>query len=357
MKIDFEIASSVLEEEIAQIQTIQISGYWVDVSSRLGKECLLKNKTMIAMLGTALLAKATNPLVDVFALQVGESKDLRTYSARALCKEVLAANANRLGIDLGVRGREPLNNQPFFGKARISGAMKVRSDAQVALEILLEALGKLDGLTTQKQARNALRSFLQTRKRDPATIIVPNGSGEGLDENDFVDMVTSFVASDSEGGRRAQAVATGLLDLFYGKNRVVVNKINDPGRTLPGDIGILSMEGAGDVERVFEVKDKPITARDIDIFLDTVFRASLCKAGMLSVSPLQEPLDIASSIRWAEARNIRLRVFIGWEDIVKDSLFWSEVPGLGIGAAIEAIASRLEFFEVSEEGIRDWVER
>jgi hypothetical protein len=312
---------------------------------------------MIAMLGTALLAKATNPRVDVFSLQVGENKDSNTYSARALCKEVLAANANRLGIDLGVSGREPLNNQPFFGKERISAVMKVRSDAQGSLGILIEALQELDTFRTQKQARNALRSFLQVRKRKSEAVIISGDSDRGLDENDFIHFIASFVSADSEGGKRAQAVAAGLLDLLYGQERIIAKRINDPNRNMPGDIGVMEKNDTRAVERVFEVKDKPINSKDIEIFVDSVLRSSLSKAGMLAVSYYQDPLDIESSVRWAQLRQIRLRVFIGWEQIAKEALFWSEGPGLSIGAALKAIESRIVFYEVSDEGKQKWPER
>ena len=356
MKIDFELAKRILEEEADQIRTVEVSGYWVEIVERLSQECRHKNKTMIAALGTAVLAKSTNPLVDVFSLQVGENKDSNTYSARALCKEVLAANANRLGIDLGVSGREPLNNQPFFGKERISETMKVRSDAQVSLGILVEALRELGKLKTQKQARNALRSFLQARKRKSAAITIPDDAGEGLDENDFVELITAFVAADSEGGKRAQAVAAGLLDILYGPDRIMAKRVNDPSRNSPGDISVLENNSGEKIERVFEVRDKPINTKDIEIFVDSVMRSSLSKAGMLAVSYDQEPLDIESSVRWAEVRQIRLRVFIGWEQIVKEALFWAEVPGLSIGAARNAIGARMAFHEVSDEGRKEWLE-
>ena len=178
MKIDYELAKQVLEEESEQIRTIHSAGPWVEISERLSNECRLKNKTMIAMLGTALLAKASDITVDVFSLQVGEDRSANKYSARALCKEVLAANANRLGIDIGVTGREPLNNQPFFGKDRVGVHLKVKKDAQKSLSILIEALTKLDNISTQKEARSALRAFMQVRKRNIEVITVSENEGD-----------------------------------------------------------------------------------------------------------------------------------------------------------------------------------
>jgi len=354
MKIDTKSALKILEEEAQQIRTIHVTGAWVDLFESLGALCRIRNKTMIAMLGTAILAKATETKVDVFSLQVGEDKSSNTYSARALCKEVLAANANRLGIDLGVTGREPLNNQPFFGKSRISSEMKVRTDAQAALGILVEALTKLDRVTTQKEARNILRAFLQVRRRKVEVITVAENDGDFLSEEDLLDRILDFVNEDSEGGKRAQAVAAGLLDTMYGDNRIVAKRINDPSRNMPGDIGILELGNDKTIERVFEVKDKPITIKDLELLIDSVRRTSTSKVAMLAVSYAQESIDTEISIRWAEARQIRLRVFIGWKDLLHETLFWSSEHNIAIGCAVRQITKRIIYYEVSKEGFQKW---
>lgn len=354
MKIDNAVALNILEEEAEQVRTIHVDGPWVDLFVRLGDACRIRNKTMIAMLGTAILAKATEPIVDVFSLQVGEDRDSNTYSARALCKDVLAANANRLGIDLGVTGREPLNNQPFFGKSRVSPEMKVRTDAQAALGLLIESLSRLDRVNTQKEARKALRAFLQVRRRKIDVITVSDSDGDSLSEDDLLDRILDFVNEDSEGGKRAQAVASGLLDMLFGRERIVAKRINDPSRNMPGDIGVLESLGSKTIERVFEVKDKPITTEDIALLIDSVMRTQISKVAMLAVSYAQSEIDSESSVRWAEARQIRLRVFIGWKELLKETLFWSAEPKIAIGQALRNITQRIVYYEVSQEGFLKW---
>jgi hypothetical protein len=355
MKIDYKHARQVLEEEAEQIRTIRLNGFWVDIISRLSEECQVKNKTMIAMLGTAILAKATNLSVDVFSLQVGPDKNGKTYSARALCKEVLAANANRLGIDLGVTGREPLNNQPFFGKARVTEAMRVRSDAQASLATLVLALSELDKVKAESKARAVLRAFLQVRQRVQARIFTTEGIGEDWDIDYLTSRIIDFVNEDSEGGKRAQAIAAGLFDILYGAELVDVRRINDPSRKFPGDIGIRARNDHRTLERIIEVKDKPITFGDLTTLIDIVHNAGISKAAMLAVSGTQETIDIAASLRWAETRKIRFRVFIGWEEIVREALFWSEMPGMAVGSAVRAISQRLAFYEVTKDGLRNWL--
>lgn len=353
VKIDFDKARRILEEETDEARAIKTKGPWVDRARALSEECKDKHRTMIAMLGTALLAKATEIKVDVFSLRVGDDQDSNTYSARALCKEVLAAEAPRLGIDLGVSGREPLNNQPFFGKPRVSRKMNVRADAESALACLCDALEALDKVRTEREARTALRSFIQVRERKRSVIEVEEGEGDNLTESDLAALIDDFVSEDSEGGKRAQAVAAGLLDAMQGKERVRASRVNDPSRRMPGDVGLLSDRGA-DFERVFEVRDKPITEQDLNSLIDRIRGAAVTKVGMLAVSRRQKPLDPARAISRGESRSIRLGVYFGWTDFVKEVLFWSKLPCLSVGPAYRAIAVRLAELEVSPTGLNRW---
>jgi len=354
MKIDNELAKKILEEESEQIRTIQVSGKWVDIINKLSQSCREKNKTMIAMFGTALLAKATAIDVDVFSLQVGDDKRGRSYSARALCKDVLAANANRLGIDLGVTGREPLNNQPFFGKSRVTADMKVRTDAKASLSILIEALTELDKIEAEPKARHALRSFLQVRQRKQVKIQIAEGLGDDWDVDFLTRRIADFVNEDSEGGKRAQAVAAGLFDILFGPEFVDARRINDPSCKYPGDIGIMSRMDSRSISRAIEVKDKPVSSGDLKTYINNVQAAGISIAAMVAVSSAQPPLDIEESVRWAENRRIRFRVFLGWNEVVKEALYWTDLPGLAVSSVVRAIAKRLEFYEVSQQAIDSW---
>lgn len=354
MRIDNDLAKSILEEESDQLRSVQISGKWVDIVTELSLSCQAKNKTMIAMLGTALLAKATNIDVDVFALQVGDDRQGKSYSARALCKDVLAANANRLGIDLGVTGREPLNNQPFFGKLRITAEMKVRADAKASLAILIKALTELEKIQAESKARNALRAFLQVRQKKQIKIQVADDLGEGWDAEFLTKRITDFVNEDSEGGKRAQAVASGLFDVLFGPDLVDARRINDPSRRYPGDIGIRSRADRRSIIRTIEVRDKPISPGDLKTYISNAQEAGIRIAAMLAVSKVQPHINVIESERWAEIRKIRFRVFLGWTEIVKEVLHWTEIPGIAVGSAVQAIAKRLEFFEVSPKARKSW---
>lgn len=81
--------------------------------------------------------------MDVFAVKVGAEGE-GAYSARGLGHGVLVPLAAELGINLGVTGREPLNNQPYFRIKRVSENMPVRGGTEHIVhelcEILKEAL-------------------------------------------------------------------------------------------------------------------------------------------------------------------------------------------------------------------------
>src|SRR5215831_2987034 len=106
MRIDYKKAEQVLNEE-ATAAVGPVSEAWSARIQRLVEACGGSNLTCIAMLGTAMLAKATHLDVDVTTLQAGAGP--RGYSARSLATGVLSANRHRLGIDLGANRREPLN--------------------------------------------------------------------------------------------------------------------------------------------------------------------------------------------------------------------------------------------------------
>ena len=353
--MDNERAKAILEEECDFIRTLEVKGEWVEIVQGLSDECKAKNKTMIAMLGTALLAKATNPQIDAFSLQVGTDTSGRSYSARALCKDVLAAHAYRLGIDLGVSGHEPLNNQPFFGKIRVSTDLKVRTDAKKGLHLLVAALGKLDQIETEPEARNALRAFLQVRRRQRSTVVVETGVGDNWDMDYLIAHVELFVSEDSEGGKRAQAVAAGIFDVLFGEDRVDVKRVNDPSRRMPGDVGIFALGSTTVYERVIEVRDKPIIAGDLTTFITAALQVEISKMAMLAVSASQEPIDEQPAIRWASAQKCRFRVFWGWRELINEALHWSFLPGIAIGPCVRRISRRLEALEISEKGQRRWL--
>src|SRR5450432_783449 len=113
MKIQTGKATQVLLEESARANPDNIKKSWELKIEQLGELCDASSRTHLAAFATAALAKATDIEVDVHSLKRGQQGP-RAYSARSLAKDVVAKQAPLLGIDIGVSGAEPLNNQPYF---------------------------------------------------------------------------------------------------------------------------------------------------------------------------------------------------------------------------------------------------
>src|SRR5688500_17402277 len=122
IRLDYQVSHEQFERALALAQSATaLPARWTAYARLVSQS---PSKTYVAMLGTALLARATDHRIDPFALKV---RSLPTaYSARSLCKDVLVPCSVRAGIHLGTTGREPLNNQPFFRHERVGPEMQVR---------------------------------------------------------------------------------------------------------------------------------------------------------------------------------------------------------------------------------------
>ncbi len=98
-----------------------------------------RTKTHIAFLGTSLLAKAVDLDVDLYAIKPRHApNNPQAYSARSLCHTVLVPLSAELGIDIGVTGREPLNNQPYFRMTRLDDGTPIHGSSRAAFEYMLQ---------------------------------------------------------------------------------------------------------------------------------------------------------------------------------------------------------------------------
>lgn len=356
MKIDQNRALAILRREVkAASKEGGGDRNWVELIQELESACGHTNLTFFAALGTALLAKSTDIHVDVFALKASDSE--HGYSARSLCQHVLAAYAPVLGIDLGVTGREPLNNQPFFAESRITEQLPVKPRAQPALEVLLKALNLLDKMRTVSDSRAALRAFLSVRKRSEFNVAIGDGSASRLSLIDFSEIISEFVSTKSESGRRAQAVVAGLLDVSFGRELVDCGRINDPDRNFPGDVVIWQGASQEKVALSFEVRDKKVNGPDVNHFAVKLLECGVSKAGI--VAPCNESVtsEVRDAIKWAEERGIMMFFYRDWIEFLPQSVFWSQQPPAeALSNAAQSILMRAESIEVSPAGLKQWAE-
>jgi hypothetical protein len=359
MRIDKKAALKILEEEVDAAISDAGPKTWRKLVQKMEVACGEANLTFFAALATAMLAKATEPSVDVYALKASASE--RGYSARGLCQHVLAAYAPRLGIDLGVTGREPLNNQPFFAEDSITDRMPVKPRQREALSVLLECLSKLERLKTRRQARNALRAFLSVRKRTDRNWTLNAEAASQLSVREYCDQISAFVQMKSESGKRAQAIAAGILDAALGAARVLCGRIHDPDAKFPGDVVVVAEQGSEQIEQIersFEVRDKKVNDADIHHFTVKLAECGVSHGAVLC--PVNGAMDEAlwKALEWAEKRNVIIVVYPNWTDFVYNTFFWSQQSTSELlSRSSEAILQRLQALEVSDAGITDWSNR
>lgn len=353
---DKDLAREVLRDEAAQPPTDALTRSWIEKVEELSSLCENGvSKTHIAFLGTMMLAKALDHRVNLYAIKPEHARQSETsFSARTLCHSVIVPLAAELGIHLGVTGREPLNNQPYFRMKRLNDETPVHAGGIAAFTYMLRLVRELSAFESEAPARKALRAFIAVRKRYQPNYAT-NNSEKTLRPERLASTVSTFVRMDSERGRRAQAVAAGLLDVFAGTDRVITGRINDPSREYPGDVCIRSIQDPLVIEKAFEVRDKPVSFEEAQIFGKKCLDLGVREAGLVLVAGTQATIDTFSLSKWASDFGIGVTVFLGWNSFAPQALFWSRLPMTdAVSAAVDRIEARLIEIEASREAVRAW---
>jgi len=303
-------------------------------------------KTFTPMLGTALLAKATDDSVNALALKTGNSHN--SYSARGLATKVLVPFCVEHGINLRTTGAEPLNNQPFFRYESVDRHMKVQSQSD--LEYLVECLEAADFLRGER-ALEALAAFLRVRLEDPASETVLAAVDSTPDLAGVRAHAIEFTTIETEGGKRGQAAVAGLLDLVF--DEVRTSRINDPSRRFSGDILV------GPTERPIlsvEVRQKPVTATEVEQFVARLEREGIRKAMVAMLSPAQRSLssDLESQA-WSRHR-VHLELLTGVGQCVDLALLWTALPlDEAVRHLIVRVHYRLQEIECQAMSLELWL--
>lgn len=313
-------------------------------------------KTHIAFLGAAILAKSLNTNVDLYAIKPRHELNKgnpRAFSIRPLAHNVLVEIAAEQGFSLGVSGREPLNNQPYFRMGKLGDDTPIHPNGREVFNYLLKLIENLSKYTTQEQAAEALRAFIVVRRKYLPSYIDPSDSS--LLPGQLLYSIKSFVSESSEGGKRAQAVAAGLMDAWASPDRVESGRINDPSRHYPGDVCIYTDADKHEIEKAIEVKDKIIKLSDIQIFGKKCLEMGVKEAAVLMTNSDQKTIDQNEVTEWAEQFGINITLFHGWDVYVTQALFWSETPSTEASTfAANRIHLRLIEIQAAENSIAMW---
>lgn len=306
------------------------------------------SKTHIAFLGTSILARAVEPTADLMYIKPKLApENPQAYSARTLCHGVLVPVSAELNFDIGVTGREPLNNQPYFRMGYLGDDTPVHAGGKMAFDYMVELVRELN-TASQTEAADALAAFVAVRRG-----YAPNYSqfrSNKISASKLIAVLNEFVRENSEGGKRAQAVTAGLVDVFAGADQVLSGRINDPSRKFPGDVCVTSSNGSW--EKAFEVRDKPVSASDVLVFARKCVALGVQEAAVVMAAQLQTSIEVDD---WAEKQGIGLTLFYGWADLAAQCFFWSQkpTPEAAQNAAVR-IHERLVEVEASPESVAKW---
>ncbi len=355
-----EATSVLLAEAVAEERGDPVPLEWQRRIEALSKACEKSSKTHIAVLGTALLAKATVITADPFALKEG-APTYGAYSARGLSTGVLVPKALTLGIHLGVTGREPHNNQPYFRaqRATLEELLPlIKGNAVVPVRKLVECLEELEKLTVLQEARDALRAFIRVRRTYQSPYPTAPKTPPRITPRSLLGLVEKVVGADPEGGKRAQAVAAGILDAVVGEALVLVARVNDPDRQFPGDVGVLQDENGENLACAFEVRDKRVSADDLLLFGKKLALNGVRRGAVLCVANMQARILTDAAEEWSSEQGVHLVVFFSWHEFLKQALLWCQAgPSDPTDVATRAYTrsrERLLEMEVSPSAITMW---
>lgn len=172
MKISKDGAIALVREEATNAVTGPVHKGWSEKVERLSRLCAEGvSKTHIAFLGTAMIAKAMNRQADLFAIKPEHAKDNpNAFSARTLCHGVLVPLAAELGFSIGVTGREPLNNQPYFRMTRLNDGTPVHAGGRAAFDYMLALVEELQELPERRPGQGGVTGFHRRATRLSAAL-------------------------------------------------------------------------------------------------------------------------------------------------------------------------------------------
>ena len=354
MKVDEKKAERILREAAAWVDAGQpIDSSWREQIERFSQLCEQgKAHTHVAFLATSILAKATAPNADLIACKPDHALDNpRAYSARTLSETVIVPWSARLQFSIGVTGKQPLNNMPYFRMTYLGDGTPVRAKSKVAFDYMVELIRSLQD-ADEATAFAALRAFIAVRRTYQQTYDVSADDGTVTPAN-LLAAIRKFSLA-SEGGRRAQATVAGLFDVVY-PGRIDSGRINDPSRRSPGDVCVRSVAEGGAWEKAVEVRDKPVSLSDVAVFGRACVAKGARDAAIVMVSRQQLLIDPAEVEKWAGQNGVTFTLFYGWEELVGQALFWAG-PDKPKAAELAAacIRERLIGIEVAPSSVTEW---
>lgn len=241
------------------------------------------HKTYRYILFTAILAKATNPKIDILSLQAKDTCK-GAYDARSLCHTVVVPfERDFVPHSLGDSNEPYLNKPARFTRLSLSNAVRAGKDR----EILTKLIKILSLITTQADAKKYLSSAIyvlkQISKEYEERYYITMEEDASLASNgiqailDFIDRLTEQACE----GEICPLVVSALESICNPNFNIQVHNVNQCGASSKevGDIDIYIEES--DKQHLvisFEVKDKNFTDVDVEHAIRKFMKARLHKS-------------------------------------------------------------------------------
>lgn len=344
LRIDKQQARRQLERAVSLARSREaLPQEWMDRTDKLAR---FEDKTCLVVLGTALLATATDDTVDALTLKARAGN--KAYSARGLAHDVLVPASIEYGFDLRTTGREPLNNQPFFYSDRVDAMPRVKHPHEI--QYLVECLEDVHYLR-EEEALEALAAYLRHRIAAKAAAAPVDLGQTSADLTKLRNACAEFLASSAESGKRAQALVASAFDLVFDDVRTA--KVFDPSRRLPGDVQAFhKLEAVVAVE----VRAKSVSHSDAVHFVRAVAAAGFPHAMIAAFDSADEATLRMSGDAWEEA-GVLVTVQTSFSDLLVDALAWSRRPLHRLLAEFpQHVVSRLLQLEVKSSSLALWGE-
>lgn len=346
--IDKRLARTRLEGAIAwALSDKAVPEDWLNRSLLVGEA---PSRTYTPMLGTGLLARATDDRVDALALK--EASGENAYSARGLCHDVLVPAAVEFGFDIRNTGREPLNNQPFFRYDRVDVAERVRFPEHH--RYLVECLQEANKLSSG-EALAALAAFLRVCLQRASSAAESNLEGVATGLRSIVSAAKDLLLEDAEGGKRAQAVVAAVFDVIYGPDRVRTLLVNDPSRHFPGDVQALDASGRAIVSA--EVRAKAMSSTEVEQLARALARAGITRAMAVALASDQPKLPhVEIAERLATEYGVLTTIIDSVDDLLLNAFAWSTKPLPDVLAEFPGrVVARLQSIDADRSTVERWV--
>jgi hypothetical protein len=338
-----------LDESIARARSgAPVPELWTRRVQRLGDLGIV---TYIAALGSAMLAKATDPRVDV--LTQDRNAGPHAYSLRKVAEFLARQNHDR--FHMGATGKNPVNNRPFLGgPGRIDEFTKISPKAKPSFELFRDCLvdlNRMSGEDSEAAFVAWLRVRMEVQRVKLATDRELLETTTGLDVGDLIDTAERFVREDPEGGKRGQSFVAAALDCAF--SDVVLQAINDPNS---GDVRVRDRNGR--TAWIVEVKQVAVDESTAFALASEAQTMGVTLALLVVLADRHSPLDREQVRRRAiREHRVLLEVAESVRELVGMVAVFSMTTIEQIAASLPGrYALRMREHGVSEAAQRRWSE-